>query len=135
MKNKPLVPQQKAIDAAIDEIKNSPSFSQAKYIIKELADIYVNEYFFDSIITKDGPNIIRLKEITDDNIEKLTEDFISFCYSESDRGFLLTRPGSFNYTILKMVVFEYFWHRYFETDISIEHNIQQLKRKHNEKRN
>jgi len=28
-----------------------------------------------------------------------------------------------------MVVFEYFWHRYFETDISIEHNIQQLKRK------
>jgi len=63
MKNKPLVPQQKAIDAAIDEIKNSPSFSQAKYIIKELADIYVNEYFFDSIITKDGPNIIKLKEI------------------------------------------------------------------------
>ena len=134
MKNKPLVPQQKAIDAAIDKIKNIASFSQAKYIIKELADIYVNEYFNDTLINQKSITI-KLKQITDDNIEQLTEDFISFCYSESDRGFLLPLPGAFNYTILKMVVFEYFWHRYFETDISIKHNIQQLKAKHNEKRN
>ena len=128
MKNKPLVPQQKAIDAAIDKIKNIASFSQAKYIIKELADIYVNEYFNDTLINQKDITI-KLKQITDDNIEQLTEDFISFCYAESDRGFLLPDAQTFDYELLKMIVCEYFSYRYFETDISIEHNIQQLKRK------
>ena len=128
MKNKPLVPKQKAIDAAINSLRKSSSFYNAEYIIKELADIYVNEYFNDTLINQKGITI-KLKQITDDNIEQLTEDFISFCYAESDRGFLLPSVQTFDYELLKMVVCEYFSYRYFETDISIEHNIQQLKRK------